>query len=102
MTETYVAGTLVIMILRLLLALTPERVKKHLIQTGYDYGFDRGYANGKLDKEHEIVNLIESKTEVLDWLDDSTVEARHIVPMIKSATPTKVDEWSREYVEQSL
>lgn len=88
------------MILKLLVFITPKAVKNYLIQIGYDYGFDRGYSNGKKDKEHEIVGLIESKTEVLDWLDNGAVEARHIIPLIKESSPQKRDEWSKEYIDQ--
>lgn len=65
-----------------------------LMQRGYDLGYEHGYANGKRDREHDIIHLIESKLENLDWFDDSPLELRQVVPLIKkSDEPVLVDPW---------
>ena len=69
------------------------RVK--LMQRGYDLGYEHGYANGMRDKEHDIIHLIESKIENLDWFEDNPLELRQVVPLIKkSYEPVAVDPWS--------
>lgn len=66
-----------------------------LMQRGYDLGYDHGYDNGMRDKEHDIIQLIESKLENLDWFDDSPLELRQIVPLIKKSNePVLVDPWA--------
>ena len=65
------------------------------MQRGYDLGYDHGYDNGMRDKEHDIIQLIESKLENLDWFDDSPLELRQIVPLIKKSNePVLVDPWA--------
>lgn len=66
-----------------------------LMQRGYDLGYDHGYTNGMRDKEHDIIHLIESKIENLDWFDDSPLEIRQVVPLIKNSSKEVVqDPWS--------
>jgi hypothetical protein len=69
------------------LRLIPNKVKLGLVQMGYDHGFDHGYELGKKDRENEIIHLIESKVENMDWLDDNTLEVRQVVPLIKTKEP---------------
>lgn len=66
-----------------------------LMQRGYDLGYEHGYSNGMRDKEHDIIHLIESKLENLDWFDDSPLEVRQVVPLIKNTNAVvEIDPWN--------
>jgi hypothetical protein len=69
------------------LKLIPNKIKLGLVQMGYDYGFDHGYDLGKKDRENDIIHLIESQTENMDWLNENSLEVRNIVPLIKTKAP---------------
>lgn len=63
--------------------------KLQLIQQAYDMGWNHGHEAGKVDGHYEVMDIIAKKVEPLDWLQESPIEVRDILPLIKSETKHK-------------
>lgn len=63
--------------------------KLELVQQAYDMGWKHGHEAGKVDGHYEIMDIIATKVEPIDWLQENPLEVRDILPLIKSETKHK-------------
>ena len=58
------------------------RVK--LVQQGYDKGWEHGYEAGMVEQKNQIIDLLSSHIEKIDWLQETPIEVKDILPIVKS------------------
>lgn len=55
-----------------------------LVQKGYDLGWGHGYEAGMIEQKNQIIDLLSSHIENIDWLQETPLEVRDILPIVKS------------------
>lgn len=60
-----------------------------LVQKGYDMGWEHGYEAGMYEKRNEIIDLLSSHIERVDWLQETPIEVKDILPIVKNHTEEK-------------
>jgi hypothetical protein len=55
-----------------------------LMQIGYDLGWGHGYEAGMVEQKNQIVDLLSNHIENIDWLQETPLEVRDILPIVKS------------------
>jgi hypothetical protein len=55
-----------------------------LMQIGYDMGWEHGYEAGMVEQKNQIVDLLSNHIENIDWLQETPLEVRDILPIVKS------------------
>jgi len=58
------------------------RVK--LVQQGYDKGWEHGYEAGMVEQKNQIIDLLSSHIEKIDWLQETPIEVKDILPIVKN------------------
>ena len=60
-----------------------------LVQQGYDLGWEHGYEAGQIEKKHEIVDLLSSHIDRIDWLKETPLEVKDILPIVRDHNEEK-------------
>ena len=55
-----------------------------LVQKGYDMGWQHGYEAGMVEQKNQIIDLLSSHIENIDWLQETPLEVRDILPIVKN------------------
>lgn len=55
-----------------------------LVQKGYDLGWEHGYEAGMVEQKNQIIDLLASHIENIDWLRETPIEVREIIPIVKN------------------
>ena len=55
-----------------------------LIQKGYDMGWEHGYEAGMVERKNQIIDLLSSHIENIDWLQETPLEVKDILPIVKN------------------
>jgi hypothetical protein len=55
-----------------------------LVQKGYDKGWDHGYEAGLVEQKNQIIDLLSSHIEKIDWLQETPIEVKDILPIVKN------------------
>ena len=60
-----------------------------LVQKGYDLGWEHGFEAGMVEKRHDIIDLLSHHIESIDWLKETPLEVREILPIVKNHEEVK-------------
>jgi len=55
-----------------------------LVQKGYDMGWEHGYEAGLVEQKNQIIDLLSSHIENIDWLQETPIEVKDILPIVKN------------------
>jgi len=55
-----------------------------LVQKGYDKGWEHGYEAGMVERKNQIIDLLSSHIEKIDWLQETPIEVKDILPIVKN------------------
>lgn len=55
-----------------------------LVQKGYDFGWEHGYEAGMVEQKNQIIDLLSSHIENIDWLQETPIEVKDILPIVKN------------------
>jgi len=59
-------------------------LRLRLVQKGYDFGWEHGYEAGMIEQKNQIIDLLSSHIENIDWLQETPIEVRDILPIVKN------------------
>ena len=60
------------------------KFRLRIVQKGYDMGWQHGYEAGMLEQKNQIIDLLSSHIENIDWLQETPLEVRDILPIVKN------------------
>jgi hypothetical protein len=75
----------------------PFKRKLRQVQEAYDLGWEHGFEAGWIEQKNEIIDLLSSHIENIDWLNETPLEVREILPIVRNHKQIK-DEitWGNE------
>jgi hypothetical protein len=65
------------------------KVRLRIVQKAYDMGWDDGYEAGMREQKNQIIDLLSSHIENIDWLQETPLEVKDILPIVKNHTEDK-------------
>lgn len=60
------------------------KFRLRIVQKAYDKGWEHGYEAGMLEQKNQIIDLLSSHIENIDWLQETPLEVRDILPIVKN------------------
>ena len=60
------------------------KFRLRIVQKAYDMGWEHGYEAGMVEQKNQIIDLLSSHIENVDWLRETPIEVREIIPIVKS------------------
>lgn len=60
------------------------KFRLRIIQKAYDMGWDDGYKAGMVEQKNQIIDLLSSHIEKIDWLQETPIEVKDILPIVKN------------------
>lgn len=60
-----------------------------LVQQGYDLGWKHGYEAGMVENHNQVVDLLNSHIENVDWLKEDPYTKKDLVQIVQDRVPDK-------------
>lgn len=60
------------------------KFRLRIVQKAYDKGWGHGYEAGMIEQKNQIIDLLASHIENIDWLRETPIEVREIIPIVKN------------------